>query len=171
MKTYNCKKHGPQEPYVWVNPKTGDTHRWCPTCRKSTFEGREAYSAEWRDQNREHRATYMLEYRRRHAAKLRARRKEDHAALRQRIVRAYGGKCACCEVMEPGFLTIDHINSDGHLERKQSGSDTPSFYRRIETAGYPKDRYRLLCFNCNLGRARSGGVCPHEYGPRLLASL
>jgi hypothetical protein len=22
--------------------------------------------------------------------------------------------------------------------------------------------FQILCFNCNLGRSRSGGVCPHE---------
>lgn len=24
------------------------------------------------------------------------------------------------------------------------------------------DRYQLLCFNCNCGRHRNGGVCPHK---------
>lgn len=30
--------------------------------------------------------------------------------------------------------------------------------------GWPKDRYRLLCYNCNIARARHGGRCPHEDG-------
>lgn len=31
----------------------------------------------------------------------------------------------------------------------------------IITAGFPPE-YQIQCFNCNLGRARNGGVCPHQ---------
>jgi hypothetical protein len=27
---------------------------------------------------------------------------------------------------------------------------------------FPNDVLRLLCFNCNCGRAKNGGICPHE---------
>ena len=26
---------------------------------------------------------------------------------------------------------------------------------------WPRDRYQLLCSNCNQGKVRNGGVCPH----------
>lgn len=84
---------------------------------------------------------------------------------------AYGGKCSCCGEMNPLFMTIDHINDDGAEERRKIG-DGPSkgnkgragvhFYGYLKSQGFPKDRYRIMCFNCNCGRARNGGVCPHQ---------
>jgi hypothetical protein len=68
----------------------------------------------------------------------------------------YGGKCVCpgCDVTEPTFLVIDHIFNDGFKERSH-GSVLPSLKRR----GYPRDRYQLLCHNCN--HAKRLGTCPH----------
>jgi hypothetical protein len=34
--------------------------------------------------------------------------------------------------------------------------------------GFPRDKYSLLCFNCNCGHSRSGGiVCPHKSSESL----
>lgn len=30
----------------------------------------------------------------------------------------------------------------------------------IIAAGFPAE-YQILCFNCNIGRSRNGGRCPH----------
>src|SRR5215467_11339214 len=38
-------------------------------------------------------------------------------ALREAVYVGYGGKCQCCGEKEPAFLTVDHVNNDGHLER------------------------------------------------------
>lgn len=38
-------------------------------------------------------------------------------------------------------------------------------YRSLKRRGFPKDRFRLLCANCNLGRYLNGGVCPHHNRP------
>jgi hypothetical protein len=36
-------------------------------------------------------------------------------------------------------------------------------YQWLVEHGCPQDgRFRILCFNCNQGRALNGGVCPHE---------
>lgn len=87
------------------------------------------------------------------------------------VIAAYGGKCQCsgCEVTEPKFLTIDHIFDDGAEERrrlfresrtalKKIGSGH-SFYCYLKRRGYPKDRYQLLCMNCNFAKGQGG--CPH----------
>jgi hypothetical protein len=83
---------------------------------------------------------------------------------RQLIYKAYGNKCTCCGETDHGFFTIDHVNNDGHIERKNglytSGSQ---FYRQIIQQNFPKN-YQILCYNCNLGRARNGGICPHQKG-------
>src|SRR5215831_16053532 len=34
-------------------------------------------------------------------------------SLRQIILKAYGGQCACCGEHRPEFLSIDHVNKDG----------------------------------------------------------
>lgn len=95
----------------------------------------------------------------------------NHSLKKNREIRAevlakYGGKCACCGEAEPLFLQLDHILGDGHSERRMvlSGkSNNPyTFYRYVKRRGFPKDRYQLLCANCNWGKAVNGGTCPHK---------
>ncbi len=88
-------------------------------------------------------------------------------ALQRRVAKAemiaeYGGKCKLCGEVCTEFLTIDHINNNGSQHRKEIGIATGGIhlYRWLKRQGWPKDNYRLLCFNCNLGsetRSRRGG--------------
>jgi len=80
--------------------------------------------------------------------------------VRDAIIKAYGGMCTCCGETIPEFLAIDHIYNDGAKERRSMKSGT-QFYNKLRRLGYPKDRYRLLCHNCNMARAFYG-KCPHE---------
>lgn len=73
---------------------------------------------------------------------------------------AYGGECVCCGEKEGAFLSIDHVNNDGAAHRKELKGNR--IYAWLHKNGYPKDRFRILCFNCNQGRRVNGGVCPHE---------
>jgi len=68
--------------------------------------------------------------------------------LRMNIIEGYGGKCELCGEDNPHFLTIDHIDGEGSKERKVLGSST-ALYRKLRDNNYPKDNYRLLCYNCN----------------------
>jgi len=77
---------------------------------------------------------------------------------REKILELYGHRCACCGETEPIFLTLDHINNDGSKERKM-GART-SYIQAIKN--YDPTRYQILCYNCNMGRARNKGVCPHK---------
>lgn len=83
--------------------------------------------------------------------------------LNESVWNAYGNKCECCGELNSGFFTIDHIFNDGSIDRKEHGKGK-HIYQKLGRMGYPKDRYRLLCFNCNMGRAKNGGVCPHVSG-------
>lgn len=89
--------------------------------------------------------------------------------IKKEVADAYGGKCACCGESNLGFLTIDHIFNDGNIERKsiiENGGPLvvgTKLYRRLKKMGYPKDRYQLLCWNCNCGKRMNGGICPHKY--------
>lgn len=78
----------------------------------------------------------------------------SNAAYMERIFEGYGGRCSCCGEARWAFLTIDHV--DG-----QNGLRGAALYRDIIRRGFPGD-YRILCWNCNAGRERNGGVCPHE---------
>lgn len=80
--------------------------------------------------------------------------------VKAEILQAYGGKCACCGENRPEFMTIDHIYGDGKKDRESIGSGV-TMYFRLRRMGFPKDRYRLLCYNCNLSRGHNG-FCPHE---------
>jgi len=68
--------------------------------------------------------------------------------LRLNVIEGYGGKCELCGEDDPHCLTIDHINEDGAEERKMIGG-TYTFYRKLRDNNYPRDNYRLLCYNCN----------------------
>lgn len=85
---------------------------------------------------------------------------EGRRRLREQMVAAYGGRCACrrCPETNPAFLTLEHVNHDGKVHRAKVGSHT---YADLRRRGWPKDGYTLLCWNCQ-AMTRYGRVCPHE---------
>lgn len=68
--------------------------------------------------------------------------------------------CNCCGETTIKFLTLDHINGNGAQHRKEVGS-ARQVYRDLRKNNYPEG-YQILCYNCNCGRAKNNGVCPHE---------
>ncbi len=81
--------------------------------------------------------------------------------LRHEAMLAYGGyRCVCCGEQEPMFLTLDHIKNGGTRERKEISGAT-NLFTRLRNKGYPPVM-QVLCSNCNHGRYRNGGVCPHK---------
>lgn len=87
--------------------------------------------------------------------------RERNAKLRAEMLAAYGGACNCCGEAEPLFLDLDHIHNDGAAHRKALGNGTQVLLA-IQAEGWPVDRFQILCCNCNQGKARNGGVCPHQ---------
>ena len=79
--------------------------------------------------------------------------------LRIKVLMHYGNKCACCGETEPMFLEIDHINNDGAQQRR--GVSSNRFYFWLKRHNYPPD-FQILCSNCNRGKWRNGGICPHK---------
>jgi hypothetical protein len=90
---------------------------------------------------------------------VRIQKRDYFRGVRQEMVEAYGGECECCGETEPKFLTIDHIFRDGKEDRRINGFGT-KFYRHLREQGWPRDRYRLFCMNCNFA-TRLGDPCPH----------
>ena len=94
-------------------------------------------------------------------------RYKERTKLKNRIYLAYGGYiCNCCGETEPLFLTIDHVNNDGANHRRElskdgKAGDSQAVYRWIEKNNYPIG-FQILCHNCNSGKFRNGGICPHK---------
>jgi len=90
---------------------------------------------------------------------------ESNRLLHEQVIQAYGSKCQCCGEQEVLFLSVDHIYNDGNKHRRLLKSGRipgQSFYPWLKRHGYPKDRFQALCYNCNWGKHRNGGVCPHK---------
>lgn len=92
--------------------------------------------------------------------------------LKLETIAAYGGHCVCCGEDTPEFLSIDHINNDGNLERKRGadGIRRPicghKSYVRLRQQGWPS-HVQLLCFNCNCAKGFFG-ECPHKNNSLLM---
>jgi len=111
-------------------------------------------------------------YARKHAARNREHEKYKtkyyNQQLRQMVLDAYGNKCVCCGEAEEMFLGLDHVLNDGGEERRRLKGDRMTIYRYVRDLGFPKDRYQLLCHNCNLAKGFYG-ACPHQGGSVALA--
>lgn len=129
---------------VMCGKKKVDGPLYCPKCQR---RGR-AYTRKWRTENPGR------------VAKSNRRYRDWHWRVRLEVIAAYGGRCACCNESEPLLLTIDHTNGDGKSHRLKIKQR--SIYPIVKREGFPRDRYRLLCFNCNIGTHHNGGVCPHK---------
>lgn len=81
--------------------------------------------------------------------------------LKLAALQRIGMFCACCGEDEIDFLTIDHKNVDGKQHRQSINSR--NIYEWLRNNDYKCDfELQTLCYNCNHGSYRSGGVCPHK---------
>lgn len=87
-----------------------------------------------------------------------------NAKLREEVFASYGGfRCACCGETERLFLTIDHVENDG-AEMRKNGTHSrggTQFYQWLRKNKFPAG-FQVLCMNCNSGKHRNGGTCPHK---------
>lgn len=78
------------------------------------------------------------------------------------VMSYYGeGKCACCGEKEIAFLTLDHINNDGALRRKNGQPGGITLFRWLQSHGFPSLPLQVLCWNCNAAKYYNHG-CPHQ---------
>lgn len=92
--------------------------------------------------------------------------RKNQTAYRLKIKRTvfdhYGNECRCCGETNPFFLSIDHVNNDGNLEKKNGKRPGGRMlYGKIISENFPIT-YQVLCMNCNFGKSKNGGICPHE---------
>jgi hypothetical protein len=124
-----------------------DGYVMCPDCRKKARErqARWAQGSTWQ--------------------------RDRATRLREEMLKAYGGKCACCGETEEAFLTLDHVDGVPDHHRRKSGKRVVgvNLYAMIKKEGYPP-AYQLLCWNCNLAKSIRG-VCPHQAKPHLKVAV
>lgn len=71
----------------------------------------------------------------------------NRLAIKIRVLTHYGnGKMVCvrCGFDDMRALSIDHVNGDGYLRRKD---ERPDIYNYLIDAGFPGG-YQTLCYNC-----------------------
>jgi hypothetical protein len=86
----------------------------------------------------------------------------ERRAIKDKVYEAYGGYvCNCCGESEPSFLSIDHVNNDGAAQRKEIGSGGERIYKWLVKNNFPEG-YQVLCMNCQWGRRKNNGICPHK---------
>lgn len=83
--------------------------------------------------------------------------RERQQGYKRFIIDTLGGKCVCCGELELGFLTLEHIHKDGGEHR----ATKKNIYCDVIRQGIPKDRYTVLCMNCNHA-TRYNKICPHK---------
>jgi hypothetical protein len=93
--------------------------------------------------------------------------KEGKRKLFLECLDAYGGRrCACCgECSNILFLSLDHINNDGAAHRRSMGHKRRNggehVWYWLKKHNFPPGM-QVLCMNCNTGKQRNGGICPHQ---------
>lgn len=93
----------------------------------------------------------------RHPTSIRTR--NYYKNIKKKFIELYGGKCSCCGENRIEFLTMDHIQNDG-CDRRRYNDNKSELVDAVKN--YNPERYQILCFNCNIGRNRNGGECPHK---------
>jgi len=78
--------------------------------------------------------------------------------LKEDAINKYGGSCQCCGENELVFLTIDHLENNGNVHRREIGKS--NMYVWLRNNNYPKG-YQTLCWNCNSAK-HILGKCPHQ---------
>lgn len=88
-------------------------------------------------------------------------RRRRRMEVRLEIIHFLGDVCACCSEDHPDKLTVDHVHDDG---ASSDGMPRGGFdlYKKILDGRIPKERFQLLCWNCNFSKHLGGGECVHR---------
>lgn len=75
------------------------------------------------------------------------KRRKSREVLRTQVLDAYGRECSNCGYADERALDLDHINGrkvEGHRKLP-----TNTIYQIVIRENFPRDKYRILCRNCN----------------------
>ena len=149
--------------------KTKDRlYAYCKPCHKSIAAGwakknKRKVAADARKRYREspekHR-TATAKWRKDHREAEKKRARDRFRNLHAVCIEGLGAACACCGEPRRTMLEIDHIGGGGNEHRRRSGGSVGT-YNEIILSGFPRNRFQVLCANCNQSKRRNIGVCEH----------
>lgn len=128
----------------WVAPRRYINSR-CKTCAVKATKN-------WWNNNRE---------------ELLQRHKKINRENKDIVFNHYGKYCACCGETNEMFLTFDHVNNDGNTHRRRDSKGKENSHaggfmlKWIIKNNFPNS-IQILCWNCNCGKQRNKGICPHK---------
>ncbi len=155
-----CKSCGEQKELSAYQRNTGGRYYYRKFCIPCWSNERRSYQEEYREKNR----VRLSEYdKKRHDLDRDVRTsasRRHYYKLKNTVLTHYGARCVCCGEDEIAFLALDHKENDGADHRRKIGIGHV-FYRWIIDNNYPSS-IQVLCNNCNIGKHKNGGSCPHD---------
>ena len=119
--------------------------------QKKNREKVKVYSKKWYTKTKKENPERLKAYdRKRYQRSLKRRTQIKEAAYlflrrkREEAINKLGGVCKRCNFFDSRALQIDHINGDGHKERRLNKK---TMFNKI--INNKADNYQLLCANCN----------------------
>jgi hypothetical protein len=122
-------------------------------------ETRKAYHSRWAKEHPAEFKQYQAEWYQRNRERVLGQQQADRLEALRYYSRAEVPRCRCCGESGYLFLTLDHVENNGREHRISTGGT--QICSLLKRQGWPKG-YQVLCYNCNFGRAKNGGVCPHQ---------
>lgn len=101
------------------------------------------------------RAVYQRAYRKLNPHVNKGASKRYHQKIREQVIEAMGGECCQCGYSDKRALHIDHKNADGGKIRGRTNNGWSKMYHEI-IKGLGKEKYQLLCANCNWIKKHDG---------------
>jgi hypothetical protein len=128
MQTKVCSKCKSEKLIVEFPPNKQCKYGVRSTCKQCVNE----YHKQWHKDN---------------PSKVRSYSRTTHRNVRQRVLELLGAKCIKCGFDDPRALTIDHVNGDGHQDRKQFSNT--QICQNILQGRVDRSNYQILYENHN----------------------
>ncbi len=139
-----------------VSSKTDTPMAYCKPC----YVLARAANERWKERNPGEAARRTAKWRSDNRERALKSQRACDRKLKDAAYAVYGGyRCNCCGETIEAFLSLDHVNNDGAEHRRTV--DRRGLYKWMKKHGYPEG-FQVLCMNCNFGKARNGGICPHK---------
>jgi len=139
-------------------------------CEEHKEQLKENYK-QWLEKNKDRRHQLNKEYYERNKGRKCQEQRERCKRIRYEVLCHYSSnppECGCCHEKILDFLTIDHMNGyKNSADYGQTRAKTLTWNTKekiclwLKRNNFPEG-YQVLCFNCNSGRAKNHGICPHQ---------
>lgn len=154
-----CKKEKQLKDFPPLKNRKDNVGSWCRVCLND--KAKEHYEKNYHKNPEKYRER-TIRWKLKNPNRIKEIGLKSRLKMRIEVLKHYGNgkmKCACCGENEIKFLSLDHIDGGGKLDRKKNGYGN-AFYFYLKKNNYPKG-FQILCHNCNMAKGFYG-VCPHK---------